>query len=80
VIMVIRLVLEHHSPKLYDNLRSELEDCYKKIAVLERNINSLETQYGAEVSYNAALCDLLKAHGIPFRQVFSHRVRYKNGP
>jgi len=77
--MVIRLVLEHHNPKLYDNLRSQLEERNNYIALLERKIADLEIRYGAEIHYNAALCDLLRDHAIPYRDVFSHDERYTKG-
>ena len=75
--MVIRLVLEHHSPVAYDNLRSRLQDCQDRLAVLESDYRSLELKYGAEIQFNSALIDILKSNGIPFRPVLSHEYRYR---
>lgn len=79
--MVIKLILEHHSPVAYDNLRSKLQDNQDRLIALERDYRALELKYGAEINYNSQLIDLLKIHGIPFRHVLSHEYRYdRKGP
>lgn len=79
--MVIKLILEHHSPVAYDNLRSKLQDCQDRLTALELSYRELELKYGAEINYNSQLIDLLKIHGIPFRSVLSHSYRYeRKGP
>lgn len=78
--MVINLVLEHHSPAAYERLRQQVESGNLRIAALEQEIRSLELRYGAEIQYNAALIDILREHGIQFRQVLSHDVRYRKKP
>lgn len=78
--MILRLIVEHHSPALYDNLRSQLKACSSRIAGLEAQIAQLQMRYGAEIQYNAALCDLLREHGISYREVFSHASRYGKTP
>lgn len=78
--MVIRLVLEHHNSAAFDILRSKFKGCQDKLTALERSYRLLEQRYGAEVQYNAALIDLLRSHNIPFRDILSHDVRYRNAP
>lgn len=79
--MVINLILEHHSPVAYDNLRSALQDCQDRLTALEHDYRALELKYGAEINFNSQLIDLLKANGIPFRHVLSHVYRYeRKGP
>lgn len=78
--MVIRLYLEDHNSAAFDNLRSKLQETQERLALLELSYRSLELKYGAEIQYNAALIDLLKANDIPFRNVLSHAFRYRNGP
>ena len=74
--MVIKLILEHHSPIAYDNLRSKLQDCQDRLSALEHDYRALELKYGAEINYNSQLIDLLKIHGISFRHVLSHDYRF----
>lgn len=78
--MVIRLVLEHHTPAVYDNLRSKLHDMQDKLHAMELQYRTLELKYAAEISNNNALCDLLRSNGIPFRKVLSHDVRFGKTP
>lgn len=79
--MVIKLILEHHSPVAYDILRSKLQDCQDRLTALERSYRALELKYGAEIRFNSELIDLLKMHDIPFRHVLSHDYRFeRKGP
>lgn len=78
--MVIRLVLEHHNSAAFDILRSKYKGLTEENKALVRHIAELEMKYGAEVRYNNALCDLLRDHGIPFANVFSHDQRYGKSP
>lgn len=78
--MIIRLVLEHHNPAAFDILRSKCKALEEENRALHTLLAEVEQKYGAEVQYNAALCDLLRVHGIPFRAVFSHEYRYRNAP
>lgn len=75
--MKLRLIVELHNPALFDNLRSQLKAANQKIDGLQAQIAELEMKYGAEIQYNAALIDLLRDNGIPYREVFDHRRRYR---
>lgn len=71
-------ILEHRNPAYVLRLRDQLNTLQQKLDGLRRDYRFLEIKYGAEVQYNAALCDLLRENDIPFRSVFEHDVRYKN--
>lgn len=73
--MKLRLIVELHNPALFDNLRSQLKASNQVIVGLKAQIAELEMKYGAEIQYNAALCDLLREHEIAFREVFEHSKR-----
>lgn len=69
-------ILEHRRPDYEARLRSEVQALNLQIESLNSKVQSLTLSYGAEVQFNAALCDLLRANGIPFRPVYEHVFRY----
>lgn len=69
-------IVEIRNFRLVDELRSKLAMEQARSDLLQRQLDSLVLKYGSEVQYNNALCDLLRSHGIPFKSVFEHSVRY----
>lgn len=70
------LIIEHRSPAFEQRLRDEIKSLQHRLQALEYSYRQMVVKYGAEVEYNALLCDLLRSHGIPFRHVFDHSDRY----
>lgn len=69
------LIVEHRNSAAFLRLKDQVAQLLRANAKLHKRIMELEMMYGNEVYYNAALCDLLRAHGIAFRQVFSAEYR-----
>lgn len=57
-------------------LQNDIKALRQQVESLKHQVDVLTIRYGAEVQYNAALCDLLKLHSIPYRHVFEHSFRY----
>lgn len=72
------LILELRRPETEERLRDALSASQSRCKALSKEVDRLAMMYGAEVSFNSQLCDLLRLHGIPFHHVFDHSVRYKN--
>lgn len=72
------LILEHRDYKEVVRLRDQIQTLRLELEGLRRQVNDITMRYGAEVQFNAALCDLLRSHGISFQHVFSHDFRYKD--
>jgi len=71
-------IVELRNYRLVDLLREQIKALQAQLATLHNQYQLLTLKYGAEVQYNNALCDLLRQHGIPFRSIFDHDVRYRN--
>jgi len=69
------IVLEHHNPAHEQVLRERIKSLQDTLEALRVENQRLTILYGAEVNYNAALIDLLKLHGIPFKQIFDASYR-----
>ena len=73
----IFLIVEHRNSKAFESLKAQNDALTLQVSQLHRALREVELKYGAEVKYNNALCDILRAHGIPFRHVFEHDYRYR---
>lgn len=69
------VIVEHRNSVAFLRLKDQVTELKAALDALQRRYRDLEVSYGNEVYYNNALCDLLREHNIPFRQVFSHQYR-----
>lgn len=69
------LIVEHRQSAAFLMQKQKIHDLSEEINRLQRRIYELESLYGCEVAYNAALCDLCRNNGISFRSVFDHTNR-----
>lgn len=69
-------IIEHRSPAYEQRLRQDIKSLQSRLQALDYSYRQMVIKYGAEVQYNALLCDLLRVNGIPFRHVFDHSSRY----
>lgn len=70
------LIVEHRSPSYELRLRQEIQALKCENEGLKRRIDDLTLLYGSEVQFNAALCDLCRERGVPFRPIFEHSKRF----
>ena len=71
-------IVELRNYRLVDVLREQNKALESQLTSLRNQYQRMTMMYGAEVQYNNALCDLLREHGIPYRSIFEHDVRYRN--
>lgn len=69
------VIVEHRNSVAFNRLKEQVQDLQTKLTMLRQKYRDLERVYGNEVFYNNALCDLLREHDIPFREVFSYEYR-----
>lgn len=71
------IIVEHRSPAYELALKERITGLLKQQEALTAENRRLTALYGAEVQYNAALVDILRAHDIPFRPLFDHETRFR---
>lgn len=69
------VIVEHRNSAAFIRLKEQVIEYKAALEALNKRYKDLEMQYGNEVYFNNALCDLLRNNGIPYRQIFSHEYR-----
>lgn len=71
------LIIEHRNSNAFNSMKNQVVALRGQLSNLSRRYSELETLYCSEIAYNNALCDILRDHNIPFREVFSSEYRAK---
>lgn len=74
------LVVEHRNQTIVDALRARLAKAQEQINALREANKRLERRFGEEVYINGILTDLLREHGIPFRDNLDYSIRKLKNP
>lgn len=69
------IVVELLTHDLVKQLQQSNRQLLDELSALRSKYHSLELRFGYEVHLNNELCDLLREHGISFRQLLDNRIR-----